>query len=91
MYVTHYGRVGDVPRLAASLLAQLDEMVGVAKAIPAGPQRHEALKSGLEAIHLKSLHAHGVALSDARVRELLALDLELNAQGIAVWLDRTAA
>ncbi len=91
IYVTHYGRVGDVPRLGALLLAQLDAMVAVARATPAGPGRHEALMRGLEAIHLKSLRAHGVTLSDERIRELLALDLELNAQGIAIWLDRTAA
>ena len=88
IYVTHYGRVGDVPRLGALLLAQLDEMVAVARATPPGPGRHAALLRGLEAIHLKSLRAHGVTLSDARIRELLALDLELNAQGIAIWLDR---
>jgi len=29
-----------------------------------------------------------VTLAHARIRELLALDLELNAQGIAIWLDR---
>jgi hypothetical protein len=43
---------------------------------------------GLLAIHLTSLRAHGCTLSDAQVRELLALDLELNAQGLAVWLNR---
>ncbi|HEY4957394.1 MAG TPA: MBL fold metallo-hydrolase [Caldimonas sp.] len=90
LYVTHYGRVGDVPRLAALLLGQLDEMVAVARSLPPGPERHAALMRGLEAIHLKSLRAHGVTLTDARIRKLLALDLELNAQGIAIWLDRTA-
>jgi hypothetical protein len=29
-----------------------------------------------------------VTLADERIRELLALDLELNAQGLAIWLDR---
>ena len=91
IYVTHYGRVGDVPRLAATLLAQLDEMVAVAKATPAGPDRHRALMDGLEAIHVRYLRDHGSTLSESRIRELLALDLELNAQGIAIWLDRTAA
>ena len=89
LYLTHYGCVGDVRRLGALLLAQLDEMVAVARATPAGAGRHAALRRGLEAVHLKSLRAHGVALSEARIRELLALDLELNAQGIAIWLDRT--
>ena len=91
IYVTHYGPVGDVPRLAALLLGQLGEMVTLAKSLTAGPDRHEALKRGLEAIHLRSLRAHGVTLPDERLRELLALDFELNAQGIGIWLDRTAA
>ena len=91
IYVTHYGRIREVPRLAALLLAQLDEMVAVAKATPTGPDRHRALMAGLERVHLRHLRDHGSALSHARIRELLALDLELNAQGIAIWLDRTAA
>ena len=91
IYVTHYGRVGGVPRLAALLLGQLDEMVAFARTTSPGPDRHAALMRGLEAIHLKSLRAHGVTLSDARIRELLGLDLELNAQGIAIWLDRLSA
>jgi len=89
IFLTHYGPVGDVPRLAALFLAQLDEMVALARSLAKAPDRHEALKRGLEAIHLRSLRAHGVALSDERIRELLALDFELNAQGIALWLDRT--
>jgi hypothetical protein len=31
-----------------------------------------------------------VAFDEARIAELLAIDLELNAQGMAVWLDRPA-
>jgi glyoxylase-like metal-dependent hydrolase (beta-lactamase superfamily II) len=91
IYVTHYGRVGEVPRLATLLLAQLEEMVAFARTTSRGPERHATLMRGLEAIHLKSLRAHGVTLSDARIRDLLGLDLELNAQGIAIWLDRLSA
>ena len=91
MFLTHYGRVGDVARLGTLLLGQLDEMVAVARAAPAGSGRHPALVRGLEAVHLKSLRAHGVTLAESRIRELLALDLELNAQGLAIWLDRTRA
>ena len=88
--LTHYGRVGDVPRLAALLLGQLDEMVACGRSVRKGPGRHEALMEGLWSIHLQRLRTHGVDLPEARIRELLALDLELNAQGIAVWLDRSA-
>ena len=42
------------------------------------------------AIHLRSLRApRRDAAPTTRIRELLALDLELNAQGIGIWLDRT--
>ena len=88
MYLTHYGPVTDVPRLARLLLAQLDEMVALALALPDDEQRHQALMDGLGAIHLASLRAHGSMLAEDRVRELLAMDNVLNAQGIAVWLNR---
>ncbi|MEO7339099.1 MAG: MBL fold metallo-hydrolase [Caldimonas sp.] len=91
MYLTHYGRIAPVEPLAVIMLEQLDAMVALAHSVEAGPSRHDALKVGLEAIHLASLRAAGSKLDAARVRELLALDLELNAQGIAIWLDRLAA
>jgi len=91
MYLTHYGRVGDVARLGALLLTQLDAMIALARATPKGPGRHAALMRSFEAIYLQSLRAHGVTLGDERIHELLALDLELNAQGAAIWLDRGRA
>jgi glyoxylase-like metal-dependent hydrolase (beta-lactamase superfamily II) len=88
LYLTHYGRVGDVPRLADLLLGQMDAMVALALALPNDAARHAALMRGFAEIHLTSLRAHGCTLSDAQILELLALDLELNAQGMAVWLNR---
>ena len=88
LHLTHYGRVTEVPRLADLFLAQLDAMVALARSLHDDERRHAALMEGLLAIHLTSLRAHGCTLSDAQVRDLLALDLELNAQGLAVWLNR---
>lgn len=88
MYLTHYGPVHEAPRLAALLLGQVEAMVALAQALPADTARHAALKRGFGAIHHASLRDHGSTLSHEQVDELLALDLELNAQGMAVWLDR---
>lgn len=92
MYLTHYGRVGHVPHLGRLFLEQMDAMVAaarsVAKELPSGPARHAALIEAFAAIHLRSLRANGCTLGETRIRELLALDLELNAQGIEVWLTR---
>ncbi len=95
MYLTHYGRVTAVPALAAALLALLDELVALARRCQqqhAGDAqaRHAALKDGQLDLFTRSLAAHGLALPRTRVAELLAMDLELNAQGIAVWLERGA-
>ena len=90
MYLTHYGRVHDVPRLGALLLGLLDDMVAVAQAVPAGPGRHDALKHGMRDLFGRSLAAHGSPLDAAAMDQLLAMDLELNAQGLAIWLDRAA-
>ncbi|HET6599497.1 MAG TPA: MBL fold metallo-hydrolase [Burkholderiaceae bacterium] len=90
MYLTHYGAVGEVPRLAALLLGQMEAMVTLALALPANEARHAALKRGFGDIHHASLRDHGSLLGNEQIDELLALDLELNAQGMAVWLDRKA-
>lgn len=91
MQVTHYGRVGgsveEVQRLAALMLEQVDEMVALALSLREAPDRHERLKAGLLAGYLARLRAHGHP-ADAEAADWLATDAELNAQGLAVWLDR---
>jgi glyoxylase-like metal-dependent hydrolase (beta-lactamase superfamily II) len=87
MYLTHFGAVGDVPRLAGLLLAQVDAMVALADSLRDAPQRHAALKTGLRDLAHQQLRQHGVADLEAAVASL-ALDIELNAQGLGVWLDR---
>jgi glyoxylase-like metal-dependent hydrolase (beta-lactamase superfamily II) len=88
MYLTHYGRVGDVPRLGALLLSLLQQLADLGRAERSHPQRHEALKRGQLQIFAASLAAHGCTMDEATIAQLLAIDLELNAQGLAVWLDR---
>lgn len=88
MYLTHYGRVDDVPRLGRQLLALLQESVRLGEVFRSHPQRHAPLKSGLLALYEASLRSHGCALSTEEIGRLLAIDIELNAQGMGVWLDR---
>jgi glyoxylase-like metal-dependent hydrolase (beta-lactamase superfamily II) len=89
MYLTHYSRVTDVPRLGRLFLGLLERMVALAEAQRAAPARHQALKDGLLEIYVDSLAEHGCAYDRDTVARLLAIDIELNAQGIQVWLDRS--
>ncbi|WIV99161.1 MBL fold metallo-hydrolase [Kinneretia aquatilis] len=97
MFLTHYSRVGgsvaEVQRLGQLLREQIDEMVALAHAAPFGasPERHAFLKTGLEAIYLPRLHAHGCTQSLVAQLGLLEMDIELNAQGLGVYLDKRAA
>jgi glyoxylase-like metal-dependent hydrolase (beta-lactamase superfamily II) len=88
LYLTHFGRVGDVPRLGRLLQSLLAQMVAMARTLAPGPSRHAALKAGQFELFLGSLRQHGCSLAEAQIRQMLTMDLELNAQGMSIWLDR---
>ena len=89
MYLTHFGEVGDVPRLGRLLLEQIDALVAMAEPLRNAPDRHAALLAGLQALARQQLQRHGMADVEAGL-QALAMDNELNAQGLAIWLDRDA-
>ena len=88
MYLTHYGRVGDVERLSRDLYLQIDAMVASARDCDGLPDRHARLVEALRALYLGRARDHGCPLDDAEVEKVLGMDIELNAQGLASWLDR---
>jgi glyoxylase-like metal-dependent hydrolase (beta-lactamase superfamily II) len=88
-YLTHYGRVTELPRLAARLHTLIDEFVRLARAAAGeGETRHSALKAAVEQCLCDAVRAHGCTLKLERIRQLLAGDVELNTQGLLVWRDR---
>ena len=90
MYLTHYGRVGQVPVLAARLRAGIERYVALARGLSDAPDRHTRLRDALLADVLADLAARGHRMPAGEVESLLAIDLELNAQGLGVWLDQPA-
>ena len=88
MRLTHYGPVGDVARLADDLIVQIEAMVALARAADGHGDRHARLVASLGELYATRAAAHGSPLDAAQTRELLAVDIELNAQGLEVWLDR---
>lgn len=91
-YLTHYSRVSHVPRHAVTLHRLLEAYRRLAdRARGAGPARHRVLVQGMRELLLKEARASGSPLTDSAAAELLAMDIELNAQGIEVWMDTQAA
>ncbi len=91
IYLTHYGRIGDVQRLGSELLDQLDDMVALGRSLRDAPDRHQAIKRGLMQQYQARVAAHGCRFTPDEVERLLAMDTELNAQGMGIWLDKEAA
>ncbi len=89
MYLTHFGRIGDVARCASDLHLQIDAMVAIGKQFAADNDRHARIKDALADLYVLRAQAHGCAFTPTHVCELLAMDIELNAQGLEVWLDRS--
>jgi glyoxylase-like metal-dependent hydrolase (beta-lactamase superfamily II) len=89
---------GDVPdplrscgtgaELAGDLFEQIDAMAAIGRQCDGRPDRHRCLLAALQALYLERAQLHGCALDDAAVTTVLAMDIELNAQGLACWLDR---
>ena len=92
MYLTHYGRVEDVARLGQDLLEQVDAMVALAHDAHARADddagRHVRLVDGLTRYYVQRAAAHGVVEAETLLPQVLGMDIELNAQGLGVWLAR---
>lgn len=90
LYLTHFGRIAAPERAAAQMHELIDAFVVMSEALRVAPNRHAKLIRGQRDILLPRLRAHGCRLSETAIDKLLAMDYELNAQGIEVWLDREA-
>ena len=91
LYLTHFSRVGDVPTLAANLKRIIAIHCDIALAHrAAGAERHARIVAGLQKLLLEEARAFGCTLSEAALLDLWDTDLELNAQGLEVWLDLEA-
>jgi glyoxylase-like metal-dependent hydrolase (beta-lactamase superfamily II) len=89
MLLTHYSRVVEVERLAADLRRQVGELVALGRKEDGRPDRAARLRQGVRELFLSWVGGHGTPLPRERVEELLAVDVELNAQGLETWLDRS--
>ncbi|HEV2333588.1 MAG TPA: MBL fold metallo-hydrolase [Gammaproteobacteria bacterium] len=92
VYLTHYSRVTGLKRLAADMHACLDEYERIAQSLAdAGEARLGEIKHKLHAYLVQRVREHGCTLDQGTVDTWLEMDVDLNAKGLAVWLDRRKA
>jgi glyoxylase-like metal-dependent hydrolase (beta-lactamase superfamily II) len=87
MYLTHFGRVENVQKLAAKMIEGVDVFVEFAERYKNHDQRRQKIESAMADWLLSGLREHGVSLSEEQCLQILQPDIKLNTQGIEFWLD----
>ena len=90
MYLTHFGAVAATSVLADRLHHSIDSLAATARdfAGHSDVDRLDLLRQAVRDLLVGEARAQGVGLAAERILELLSMDIDLNAQGLNVWLAR---
>lgn len=88
IFLTHYAEVVDLERLAREVKERIVAYADLGLRYRDAPDRASKLRHGMFAMMSSWLDAHGFPRDAARRHQLLDGDVELNCQGLEVWLDR---
>lgn len=87
VYLTHFSRLAPPAELGREVLRLLDRYVDIALAASDKEEKTTHIRDGLTSLLLEEAKAHGCRLPEDDILEIWHLDLELNAQGLAFWLE----
>ncbi len=88
IYLTHYSEVRDLERLAGEMKQRVRAFADLGRRYVDAPDRGAKLRNAMCAMMWRWLDEHGYAPGDGERHRLLDDDIELNCQGIEVWLER---
>jgi len=87
LYLTHYSRVVDLPRLAGDMHRRIDDFVAIARRHATHEARTVALHESMYIYLLQELREHGITGDDEALRGIVKMDVDLNTMGLEFWLD----
>ena len=91
VYLTHYCKVDHPETLEQQLRQSIRDLAAIALAEEKDPEGRVArLRKRISAYMIDRVQDHGCDLDEARILDLLGVDIELDAQGLEVWLVRRA-
>jgi glyoxylase-like metal-dependent hydrolase (beta-lactamase superfamily II) len=89
IFLTHYGMLaGPIEKLTSDLCRRIDKLVEVARQAPEDETRHQGIVREMTLLLCNELAESKCAIARDKATRLFEQDLELNAQGLEVWLDR---
>ncbi len=87
LYLTHFGCVQDVQRLADDMISSVEQFATFGEQFDGDENRQHGIRSAMMEWLMARARQHGVVYSDDKLREVFANDVILNTQGIEFWLD----
>ena len=87
MYLTHFGRVQDVERLAGKMKDAVRQFVQFADSFERSSDRTGEIEKAMMEWLLEGICEQGVTLPEDQLRAVVQNDVVLNTQGIEFWLD----
>ncbi|MDH3350498.1 MAG: MBL fold metallo-hydrolase [Gammaproteobacteria bacterium] len=87
-YLTHYSRVRNVDRLAAQMHEGIEAYVAIARKHEHAVNRIESIQKSIFEYYEQQLAEHGFSGDGDAIQAVLGIDIDLNAQGLEVWLER---
>ncbi|MCP3673659.1 MAG: MBL fold metallo-hydrolase [Gammaproteobacteria bacterium] len=91
MYLTHFGAIDIKPSTATKLCIQIDDYVAMIDSQEESNITHKSIHSLLSDYTYQKMLEHGLAMSVEKFEKLMAMDLNLNTQGLIVWHERRKA
>ena len=88
LYLTHYSEVAKLERLAADMHKGIDAFVSMARANANAEKRTAVLQKAMFEYFVDGLKEHGFSGDRDTMWSILSIDVNLNTQGIEVWLDK---
>lgn len=87
LYLTHYSEVGNLDRLAQEMHKGIDAYVSIAREHADAENRTAAIQEAIFEFFVAGLAAHGFNGDRDTIWSIMNIDVNLNTQGIEVWLD----
>ena len=89
IYLTHYDMVEDPQSLGERLIPMVDDYVALAKQVAEHGAQEDfqaSLETAMGNYLFGKAREHGVTVDDDTLSAILGMDIRLNSQGLAVWL-----
>lgn len=87
IYLTHFGAARNIYQMAGDLKRMLTGYIEIARKFAADPDRENLITQALNDYFVNEAILLGVKLDKKQIIDCAGLDMQINAQGLVVWLD----